>query len=160
MPELPKRKPIRIENYDYSAAGAYFITICTANREKLFWSARVGKPNSPTAVPLSDIGITVDKQIKKLNDIYTAVTVDKYCIMPDHIHFIIFINSNENGRPQVTPTISRVIQQFKGTITKKIGKQIWQKSFYDHAIRNPQDYNEIWQYIENNPLKYTLKQAP
>ena len=52
------------------------------------------------------------------------------------------------------------MKQFKGSITKQIGKPIWQKSFYDHGIRNQQDYDEIWQYIENNPLKYTLKKAP
>lgn len=94
-----------MEDYDYSTPGAYFITVCTANREKIFWNG-VG-----------------------------AVT-------------------------QSAPTISRVIKQFKGSITKQIGKPIWQKSFYDHGIRNQRDYDDIWEYIENNPLKYALKKAP
>ena len=102
----------------------------------------------------------MDNEIKKLNTVYVAVRVDKYCIMPDHIHFIISINTDENGRTHCAPTISRVIKQFKGSITKQVGRPIWQKSFYDHGIRNPQDYDEIWQYIENNPLKYALKKAP
>ena len=160
MIDLPKRKQIRIADYDYSIPGAYFVTICTANREKLFWSVRRGELCSPANVLLSDIGMIVDKEIEKLNSIYDAVTVDKYCIMPDHIHLIISIDTDESGRTQFAPTISRVIKQFKGSITKQIGRPIWQKSFYDHGIRNQQDYNEIWEYIENNPLKYLLKNAP
>jgi len=160
MKELPKRKPTRIADYDYSTPGAYFITVCTANREKLFWSDRRGELCSPTNVPLSDIGRIVDNEIQKIGSIYDSIKVDKYCIMPDHIHFIISINADENGRTQFTPTISRVMKQFKGSITKQVGKPIWQKSFYDHGIRNQQDYDEIWQYIENNPLKYLLKNAP
>ena len=172
MDNLPKRKPIRIEDYDYSTPGAYFITVCTANREKIFWSDRrgelcspayntqTGDQRSPLRAELSDVGKIVDAEIQKLNTVYDAVRVNKYCIMPDHIHFIISINTDENGRTQLAPTISRVIKQFKGSITKQIGRPIWQKSFYDHGIRNQPDYDEIWEYIENNPLKYALKKAP
>ena len=159
MNNLPKRKQIRIDNYDYSTPGAYFITVCTANREKCFWSECRGELSSPANIPLSNIGIIVNNEIQKLNSVYDAIRVDKYCIMPDHIHFIISINADENGRTQFAPTISRVMKQFKGSITKQVGQPIWQKSFYDHGIRNQQDYNEIWQYIENNPLKYLLKNA-
>lgn len=160
MNNLPKRKPIRIENYDYSTPGAYFITICTTNREKLFWSDRSGELCSPINIPLSDIGKIVDNEIQKLHTVYDVVSVDKYCIMPDHIHFILSISTDENGRTQFAPTISRAIKQFKGSVTKQVGKPIWQKSFYEHGIRNQQDYNEIWEYIENNPIKYALKKAP
>ena len=160
MNDLPKRKSIRIADYDYATPGAYFFTVYTANREKIFWSDRRGELCSPTNVPLSEIGTIVENEIQKLNSVYDAVKVDKYCIMPDHIHFIISINTDENGRTQFAPTISRVIKQFKGSITKQVGRPIWQKSFYDHAIRNQQDYDEIWQYIESNPLKYALKKAP
>lgn len=55
--------------------------------------------------------------------------------------------------------VSTVVGSMKRWASKQIGKAIWQKSFYDHGIRNQQDYNEIWEYIENNPLKYALKQA-
>ena len=170
--ELPKRKPIRIENYDYSTPGSYFITVCTANREKIFCSDRrgelrspadnvqTGDQRSPLRVELSDIGMIVDNEIKKLNSIYDAVRVDKYCVMPDHIHMILTIGTDDDGRTQFAPTISRVIKQFKGSITKQVGRPIWQKSFYDHGIRNQQDYDEIWKYIENNPLKLYFKKAP
>ncbi len=171
MNELPERKQIRIEDYDYSTPGAYFITVCTANRDRIFWSDRrgelrspadnvqTGDQRSPLPVELSDIGKIVDEEIQKMNTVYDAVRVDKYCIMPDHIHFILSIDSDENGRTQFSPTISRVIKQFKGSITKQVGRPIWQKSFYDHGIRNQQDYDEIWEYIENNPLKYILNRT-
>ena len=159
MPNLPKHKQIRIENYDYSTNGAYFITICTANRENHLWEIRRGELCSPDNIPLSNLGKIIDNEIQKLNSVYESVAVDKYCIMPNHIHFIISINSNNSGRTQFAPTISRIVKQFKGSITKQIGKPIWQKSFYEHTIRNQTDYNEIWDYIENNPLKYTLKNA-
>ena len=172
MNDIPKRKQIRIDDYDYSTPGAYFITVCTANREKIFWSDRrgelcsladtvtMGDHRSPLQANLSDVGIIVDNEIQKLHSTYDAVKVEKYCIMPDHIHFIISISTDENGRTQFAPTISRVIKQFKGSITKQIGRPIWQKSFYDHGIRNQQDYDEIWEYIENNPLKYALNRTP
>ena len=149
-----------MKGYDYSTSGAYFITVCAVNREKIFWSDRRGELCSPANVPLSDIGTIVDNEIQKLNTVYDSVCVDKYCIMPDHIHMILTIDTDENGRTQFAPTISRVIKQFKGSITKQIGRPIWQKSFYDHGIRNQQDYDEIWQYIENNPLKYALNRTP
>lgn len=157
--ELPKRKPNRLCDYDYSQNGAYFVTICTQNRERIFWSACRGELCSPANIPLSNIGIAVEREIKKLDTVYDAIRVDKYCIMPDHIHLIIVIDTDENGRTQFAPTISRAIKQFKGAVTKQVGRLIWQRSFYDHGIRNQRDYDEIWQYIENNPLKWALEHS-
>ncbi|MBE6733486.1 MAG: hypothetical protein E7561_05780 [Ruminococcaceae bacterium] len=61
--------------------------------------------------------------------------------MPDHIHLLLQIHSDIDGRPLVAPTIDRVIKQTKGYITKQIGFSIWQKSFNDHIIRGDKDYN-------------------
>ncbi|HPE94549.1 MAG TPA: transposase [Bacillota bacterium] len=152
--ELPKRKKIRLEGYDYSSAGVYFVTICVVNRNALLWNnvgANCVRPNE--LPPLSDIGKIVDNEIQKLNTIYENVVVDKYCIMPDHIHAIIMILSDESGRTKFAPTLSRIIKQFKGSITKQIGFSIWQKSFHDRIIRNEKGYHEVWQYIDENPLK-------
>ena len=157
MSDLPTRKHNRIKNFDYSSTGAYFITVCTANREPLFWCDRRGDLRSPACdafLPLSRIGTIVRYEIQKLSTIYPCVRVDKSCIMPDHIHMIISIMSDPDGRPQVAPTIPRIINQFKGAVSKQVGRSIWQKSYYDHAIRNQQDFDETWKYIENNPLKY------
>jgi len=93
--------------------------------------------------------------------------------MPNHIHMIIKINNdeqaadsgqiaddsgrtlNDSGRTEFAPTVSRIIKQFKGSITKQIGFSLWQKSFHDHIIRDESDYMEIWNYIDKNPEKWT-----
>ncbi len=85
------------------------------------------------------------------------MVIDKYCIMPDHIHLILHIESNVGGRMISAPRLSMVVGSMKRWVSKQIGRPIWQKSFYDHGIRNQQDYDEIWEHIENNPLKYVLK---
>ena len=160
MNNNPKRKPSRIKDYDYSTPGAYFITVCTANREKIFWEGVGADIIRPQNVPLSPIGKIVEQGILQIADYYDNLTVDKYCVMPDHIHLILRIETNIDGRIVSAPTVLTVVGSMKRWVSRQIGRPIWQKSFYDHGIRNQQDYNEIWQYIENNPLKYLLKNAP
>ena len=153
--DLPKRKNIRLNDYNYSSNGAYFITICTKNKENLLWKnvgANCVRPLDQ--LPLSKIGIVIENEIYKLNTVYENIKVDKYQIMPNHIHLIIFIYEDSNGQTQFAPTNSRIIKQFKGSITKQIGFSIWQKSFYDRIIRNENEYQSVWNYIHNNPLKY------
>ena len=126
--DLPKRKNIRLNGYHYSSNGAYFITICTKNKENLLWKnvgANCVRPLDQ--LPLSKIGIVIENEIYKLNTVYENIKVDKYQIMPNHIHLIIFIYEDSNGRTQFAPTISRIIKQFKGSITKQIGFSIWRK---------------------------------
>ena len=153
---FPKRKPTRIQNYDYSAPGAYFITICTANREHIFWSPVGADIIRPENVSLSSAGTLAEQGILQMTDHYENVSVDKYCIMPDHIHLILRIEQDIDGRIISAPTVSQVVGSMKRWVSKQIGRPIWQKSFYEHVIRNRQDYDEIWKYIENNPLKYLL----
>ena len=160
MLDLPKRKPIRIEDYNYSTPGAYFITVCTANREKLFWNGVGADIIRPQDVQLSAAGEIAEQGILQMTEHYENVVVDKYCIMPDHVHLILCIRPNTDGRMISAPTVSTVIGSMKRWVSRQIGRPIWQKSFYDHGIRNQQDYDEIWEYIENNPLKYALKKAP
>lgn len=144
-----------MNDYNYSSNGAYFITICTKNKENLLWKNVGANCVLPLdQLPLSKIGIVIENEIYKLNTVYENIKVDKYQIMPNHIHLIIFIYEDSNGRTQFAPTISRIIKQFKGSITKQIGFSIWQKSFYDRIIRNEKEYQEVWNYIHNNPLKY------
>lgn len=160
MNEMPTRKNIRIDDFDYSSPGAYFITVCTANREKLFWNTVGADTIRPENVPLSSIGKITEQAILQIKNHYENVSVDKYCVMPDHIHLILRIESNAGGRMISAPTVSTVIGSMKRWVSRQAGRPIWQKSFYDHGIRNQQDYDETWEYIENNPLKYLLKNAP
>ena len=160
MNEHPIRKPIRVENHDYSTPGAYFITVCTANRERIFWNSVGADIIRPENVPLSAVGRIAEQGILQMAEHYKNVVVDQYCIMPDHVHLILRIESDIDGRMVSAPTVSTVVGSMKRWVSRQIGRPIWQKSFYDHGIRNQQDYDEIWEYIENNPLKYALKKAP
>lgn len=152
--ELPVRKPNRLPNFDYNTPGAYFITICTKDRKSLLWAdvgASIARPQNP---PLSQYGAIVDSSIREIPLYYPAVSVDHYVVMPNHIHLLLRINIDEDGRAMLAPTISRVVQQMKGIITKQIGYSIWQKLFHDHVIRGEKDYLKIWEYIDNNPAKW------
>lgn len=153
---MKDRKAIRIESYDYSTPGAYFITICTANREKILWRGVGADIIRPKNIPLSTAGEITEQGVLQIAEHYENVSVDKYCIMPDHIHLILRIEANTDGRMISAPTVSTVVGSMKRWVSRQIGQSIWQKSFYDHAIRNQQDYDEISEYIENNPLKYLL----
>ncbi|MDE5604805.1 MAG: transposase [Eubacterium sp.] len=152
--DLQKRKPNRLKNYDYSQNGLYFITICTKEHRCILSNVIVGASIArPSEIQLTDIGITVEKGINGIEEHYKNIFVDHYVIMPNHIHLIIRIE-NTDGRAMLAPTISRIIQQFKGYVTKQLGKSIWQKLYYDHIIRNEEDYFIKQQYIENNPSKW------
>ena len=149
MNNLPKRKPIRMTDYDYSAPGAYFITVCIAERKALL--RNVGAATSRPS--LSKIGLVVEKAIEQISEYYPMISVDKYCIMPDHIHMILSVNTDVDGRHIAAPTVSTVVGHMKRWVSIQIGNSIWQKSFIDHVIRNDKGYQAIWEYIENNPIK-------
>ena len=141
MKDLPSRKQNRLKDYDYSQEGAYFITICVKDRHEMLGTINVGA-NCVRPVLLSEYGETVEREIAILSETYAAVDVVCHVVMPNHIHMIIVINNAEptSGRTQFAPTISRVVKQFKGSVTKKMGFSIWQKSFHNHIIRYEDDY--------------------
>ena len=142
------RKKLRLAGYDYSRPGGYFITICTKEKRKLFWSVGASCARSV----LSKYGEAVSEELLHLSTAYENVELDKTVIMPNHIHMILKLK--ESGRAQLAPTVSHIIQQFKGAVTKRIGISMWQKGFYDHIIRSEADYLRIWQYIDTNPAKW------
>ena len=166
--DRPVRKPNRMNNYDYSSNGLYFITICTKNRATylsdiveipdLVGNAALGVPR----VKLTEYGEIIDENIKKINEIYRYVSVSKYVIMPDHIHMILFVSDYgekpvSDGTPRAafpTRSIPQIINGLKSISTKQIGFSIWQRSFHDHIIRSEKEFLEIWQYIENNPINW------
>ncbi len=156
MNELPKRKKIRIADYDYSTPGTYFITICTSDRKQIFWNSVGADIIRPDELPLSEIGKIVEQGIQQIEKHYTSIEVDSYCIMPDHIHLLLSFYSGINGRIVSAPTLSTVVGSLKRWVSRQVGSPIWQKSFYEHCIRNQRDYDETWTYIANNPMKYAL----
>ena len=153
---LPIRKPTRLKDYDYSSAGAYFITICTHNRKNIL-SKIVGE-GSPLP-QLTTNGKLAEEYVLKINEKYPCVKIDKYVIMPNHMHLILRIDNDGRGNP--SPTVSNVVGWLKYSITKQInrnhdtaGNIIFQRSFHDHVIRDYDDYLKIWQYIDTNPAKW------
>lgn len=149
--ELPKRKPTRLKEFDYSGYGYYFITICTHQRKKIL-SNIVGEGlRALPSVKLTPIGEKVNEAINFIDINYDGISVDKYVIMPDHIHMILKIGTGGRGDPPLQ--IHDVVGRFKSFTTHEFGTALWQRSFYDHIIRGEGDYLEIWEYIENNPYK-------
>ena len=160
----PSRKPNRLREYDYSQNGAYFVTICTAGKKPLFWDtvgAAISRPRITAddnifSPPLSEYGRIAEQGIVNIPRCYPTVTVEKYCIMPNHVHLILLF-SDDGGRLVAAPTLSRVVGQMKRWVSKQIGEGIWQKSYFDRVIRNDEEFERIWQYIHENPQKYILK---
>ena len=152
--ERKNRKEHRIKWYDYSSPGAYFITVCAKERKNYFWTEVGAVIGRPYDFKLSSYGLIVEQAIKNIPSIYTAITVDDYIIMPDHIHLLLTIHFDQNRRPMTAPTIEWVVNQMKGYVTKQIKNPIWQKSFYDHIIRDIKDYEFHIKYIRENPLKW------
>jgi REP element-mobilizing transposase RayT len=155
MNDFRSRKPNRLKGFDYSDNGAYFVTICTKNREELFGTiagAEFRRPQAEILTKLSECGLTVKNEIDVLSSKYPEIFVDKYVVMPNHVHMIIVVSGG--GRQNAAPTISRVINQWKRAISIKTDFSPWQKSFHDHIIRNGADYDRIARYIENNPSNW------
>ncbi len=149
---LPKRKPTRLKNYDYSQNGAYFITICTHNK-KCILSNIVGEGLCALpSIQLTPIGETVDKAIKYIDQNYQNVFVDKYVIMPNHIHLIVKIETGGHGDPPLQAY--DIIGNFKSFTTHEYKNTLWQRSFHDHIIRGDDDYLKILEYIDLNPQKW------
>lgn len=140
MKDHPNRKWVRLKNYDYSTEGAYFITICTVNKEHLLSEIIDRGPLEPPEIKLTTIGEIARSYLM------TIPGIDHYVIMPNHIHLIIL---KENGKP-----ISSDIRSFKGLTSKKAGHPIWQKYYYDRVIRNEEEYRIKWKYIDDNPAKW------
>ncbi len=153
MNEYPKRKRLRLPEYDYSDSGAYFVTICTQNRACILSDIIVGEGLDPPVCRQSDIGEIVENEILSISARYPNVSIEKYVIMPNHIHMIAMIHADAGGsRP--SPTLADVVRVIKSKSAHIIGAPLWQRSYHEHVIRNERDYLDIWSYIDNNPAKW------
>ena len=155
---LPQRKHPRLDAYDYSTAGAYFITICTQNRRCLL-SRVVGRGLAPAEIQLTPYGIVAREQLLLLEKRYPYLKIDQYVIMPNHIHAIFQLAETAGASPR--PTVTDIVCAYKSLTTracKEIApiQKLFQTSFYDHVIRGQADYNEIAEYIINNPKQWEL----
>ena len=162
--DYPRRKTTRLENWDYSENAAYFVTICTQDRACILSEIPVGALHEAPAAKLTKMGMVVQKVIESLPERYPAITIDKYVIMPNHIHLLMKIGMeraiHESPlRQEKRSLLSQVIGYLKMNSSKEIHilypeKKVWQRSYHNHIIRNDKDYLEIWQYIDNNPARW------
>ncbi|MCL2636844.1 MAG: transposase [Oscillospiraceae bacterium] len=129
-----------------------------------------GVPDAPINVidapycELSKIGQIVDSRIQEMNNLYNDLEITKYIIMPNHIHMIVCIVNSElsivpesgsSGTP--TPTNAKIpsfISTLKRYTNKECGFSFWQRSYHDRIIRDEEEYNRIWKYIDENPLNW------
>ncbi len=165
--DLLKRKHPRLDNYDYSSAGGYFVTICTQDRRWAL-SRLVGRGLAPAEkeyLELTQIGEIAEQQILLLEKMYPFLKVDRYVIMPNHIH-VIFILKNQAAGASPRPTVMDIVCAYKSLTTRECRKigfkdKLFQTSFYEHIIRNRDDYDEIAKYIYENPIRwYYDKRSP
>ena len=139
---FPVRKNPRIAQYDYSTPNYYFVTICTRDKRCLF-----GKPGQYNAC-----GKIARQGIEEIEAHFSSVRVDKYVVMPNHVHAILELRDHDVD-------LSVVIGQYKSYVTRKVRKLlpatvVWQASYHDHVIRDQTGYEKIWQYIESNPQNW------
>ena len=156
--DLPKRKRTRLKGYDYSTSRTYFITICTNKKLHLFGEI------TNEEIHLNDLGEIVNREILNIESHYQNIRIDKYVIMPNHVHMIIVISETEgiNPFPTIKYDIPNVVGKFKAAVTRVVGNAfmhsvknpIWQSSFHDHIIRGEKDYQKIWEYIDTNVIRW------
>lgn len=169
-PTIHHRKSIRLQGYDYSQAGLYFITVCTHNRVPLFGEIVDGE------MQFNELGIVVDEEWRKTEYIRSHIVLHEFVIMPNHVHGIIQLvgahcmrpngthpheyadSDGQPGRVQRAPTLGDVVRGFKSSVTKRLnalsgtsGQRFWQRNYYEHIIRDEDAYLKIAEYIQTNP---------
>ena len=161
------RRSIRLKGYDYSQEGAYFVTVCTHNRECIFGE-----------VLLNEFGKIVESVWFDLPKHYPNVELDAFVIMPNHVHGIMIVGDVAVGadfKPAPTmamaaakepvPTggyaLSEVVRGFKTFSARRIneiratsGTPVWQRNYYEHIVRDEDRLNRIREYIINNPMRW------
>ena len=169
--ELPTRKHPRLEHYDYSAAGAYYVTICTQNRRCVLSRivslasneenvAKGGQATVEPRVEYSRYGVIAEQQLFLLEKRYPYLSVDRYVIMPNHIHAILILDAQTAGASP-RPTMTDIICAYKSLTTRECKKngfteKLFQTSFFEHIIRCREDYENTVNYIQKNPIGWHL----
>ncbi len=148
-----KRRDMRLCEFDYSLPGAYFLTVCTKSRQQILSAIHEG------CTILSALGRICETQLLLLEERYPII-IERHVIMPNHVHMLLSLYRAEQSP---APTISDILCSWKSATTKLVntemltpGNVVWQRSFYDHVVRNEDDFRDVWQYIDNNPKNGSL----
>lgn len=168
--DIHHRRSIRLHGYDYTQAGAYFITICVHNRECLFGEVVDGE------MRLNDAGRVVELCWQAIPEHFPHVELDAFVMMPNHLHGVVFITGATVGATHASPlqtpsapygprrgSIAAIVGSFKSAATKRINEQratpgspLWQRNYYEHIIRDENSLTSIRKYIVNNPLQWSM----
>ena len=158
---LPTRKNLRLKDFDYTSAGAYFVTICAHHKQTVFGQIKSG------VVELNPYGQLAERVWRDLPEHFPDIRLDEFIVVPNHVHGVVFIDSERarHASPlrQRASNLGKVIGAFKSATTRLInrarttpGAALWQRNYYEHVIRNEASLSEIREYIANNPLKWEL----
>jgi putative transposase len=163
------RRSIRLKGLDYTQPGAYFVTICTFQRDEIFGEV------VESEMRLNPSGEIIRDEWFKTVQIWPNVELheDEFVIMPNHVHGIIWIVETDSAgatrrvaptkgsRTLVPGSIGAILGQFKSITAKRInvvrgtpGVSVWQRNYYEHIIRNENELKNIWDYIDTNPLRW------
>lgn len=166
QPNTRHRRSIRLREYDYTEVGAYFVTICTYNRECLFGKIVHGE------MRLNDFGNGIECEWLHTAIIRPYLELEESVIMPNHMHGIVSIRDEGRGKACLAPTtgtfgrpvagsLPTIIGAFKSASTKRInemrgtpGAPLWQRNYFEHVIRNEAELNQVREYIVANPARW------
>lgn len=164
----PGRRSIRLDDYDYTAPGAYFITVCSHQRKPIFGAIAEGQ------VILSSIGRIVESEWLRTERIRAEIALDEFVIMPNHIHGIVAIRRSGGRTEKVGAhghaplrrpprSLGSMVARFKGAVTRAVRRRlsnteyiVWQRGYYDRVIRDKRELEAIRRYIHNNPMRWEL----
>ncbi len=166
-PENHLRKSIRLKGYDYSQAGLYFITICTQERKHFFGKIENGK------IILNGFGKVAEEEWIKTAEIRKNILLHEYVVMPNHFHGIVEITHKISCADEIdnkfklpSNNIGAIVRGFKAAVCRGVLQyartdtqyartdKIWHRNYWEHIIRNGNEYNRISDYIKNNPSKW------
>jgi REP element-mobilizing transposase RayT len=157
-PDMHHRRSIRLQGYDYSRAGAYFITICTQNRECLFGEIVDGK------MVLNHAGDMIQTVWDEIPDHYTGIEIDEFVVMPNHIHGIIGIVAPTGNTGSLslgdmvhrfkTMTTKRYADGVKQSVWRRFPGKLWQRNYWEYIVRNEMKLGRIREYIHNNSTQW------
>ncbi|MCK4693454.1 MAG: hypothetical protein KAT23_07475 [Anaerolineales bacterium] len=157
------RRSIRLQNYDYSQPGAYFVTICTYRRKCLFGYVEKG------TMHLTNFGEIARQEWLRSEEIRSEIRLDLFVVMPNHLHCIVVITHSDgivgaHGRAPLRRSprsLGSFIAGFKSVVTRRIsqtrgtsGSPVWQRNYYEHVIRSEDELQQIREYILNNPARW------
>ncbi len=162
------RKTIRLQRISYAEHGAYFLTLVTHDRIPLFGEIENGE------VKISQVGLVVRGEWVGSATMRPHLVLDEFVIMPNHLHAIVGLAKEDpsarsaalrTSRDRAPASISSFIAGFKAATTRRIREhlrnphfQVWQPRFHDHVIRDDRDFDEIREYIHNNPVQWEFDQ--